>query len=259
MRYNVLVGWAALLTGVSAAAASAQSPREGGGIVLVGVADGQTGAPIANADVRLTSAERNARTDWLGRAQFSGLRRGGHHIAVRALGYEPLSVVVDVRDGARDTLEAVLFLERPSVKLDAVSIVGKGPRDVPVRLREVEARRRLGFGQYITAQELEGEWSQSLADVLSVRFAGLRRTTDSMGRARLYSTRSTALMRDAHPNRCPIDVFFDGMHASDGDVDLPMTPAVAAVEYYTKTAAPPQYRRAGQACGVLLVWFKAGR
>jgi len=239
-------------------ALSAQAPRAGG-VVLVGVADGRTGAPIADADVRLTSVGWSARTNWLGRAEFSGVRRGGHHVAVRALGYAPLGAVVALRDGPLDTLEVVLFLERPSIVLDTVNVVERAGRAVPARLREVEGRRRLGFGQYLFAQELDREWNRPLADVLAIRFAGLRSSLDSTGRPRLYSTRSTGLLRDPYPNRCPIDVFFDGMHASDGDVDLPDPASVAAVEYYSKTSAPPQYRRVGRACGVLLVWFKTGR
>ena len=233
---------------------AAQSPR--GGVVVVGVADAATGAPVIDADVRLTSIGRSARTDWLGRAHFSGVRRGGHHISVRALGYAPLGAVVEVRDGARDTLEAVLFLDRPGAVLDTVNVVARAGRRRPALLREFDARRRIGYGQYLTAQEIDGEWTRPLADVVAVRFAGLRSTADSTGRTRLYSTRSTGLLSDRFPNRCPIDVYYNGVYARDGDIDLPSPIDVAALEYYGKSAAPPQYRRVGKACGVLLVWLK---
>src|ERR1041385_2674135 len=60
--------------------------------LIVSVGDNATGAFISDAQVRLPSEGRVARTQWNGEARFSGLANGRYRIQVRAIGYAPSDI-----------------------------------------------------------------------------------------------------------------------------------------------------------------------
>jgi len=57
--------------------------------LIVSVGDAMNGAFIADAEVRLPSLGRTARTKWDGEASFAGLSPGQYRVQVRAVGYAP--------------------------------------------------------------------------------------------------------------------------------------------------------------------------
>lgn len=63
-------------------------------VLVVQVADAATNGFIADAQVRLPSIGRVARTRWDGEVQFDGLTNGKYRIEVRAIGYAPGNVTV---------------------------------------------------------------------------------------------------------------------------------------------------------------------
>lgn len=54
---------------------------------------------------------------------------------------------------------------------------------------------------------------------------------------------------------CPIAIYLDGVRDPDGLEGI-RTEELRGVEYYSIESAPPQYRRLGKACKVLLFWTK---
>lgn len=112
---------------------------------------------------------------------------------------------------------------------------------IPVRLVGFEVRRRLGIGRFITDSILHAEESRSLTMVLRAYIPGV---------SRLLATRSA----DGPPSdRCGVDVYLNGLRTV-GDLSSFKARDVDAVEFYTASTAPGEYRRAGTFCPVLLLW-----
>ncbi len=221
-------------------------------VIVVGVADGQNGAPLPDAVVRLPDVGKTARTDWIGEARFR-VPRGTHVVEVRRLGYAASSVTILAQG---DSVGPVFMLERLTTSLDTVRVLG---RWVPARLAEFEQRRRMGIGRFLTDSALEREGNRSVALVLSMRFPGIRAAPDpdSPGHYALQSTRvNTLLPHDASKFSavCKVDVYLDGILYNEYDSLFPTD--LAGVEFYTMGTAPPQYRRGTGACQVMLLWSK---
>ena len=66
-------------------------------VLVVSVGDAATGAFIPDAQVRLPSVGRVARTQWNGEARVAGLSDGRYRIQVRAIGYAPAMSTIPTR------------------------------------------------------------------------------------------------------------------------------------------------------------------
>src|SRR6266576_1367791 len=78
-------------------------------VVVAGVADAETGAPLTDALVRLPDLGRAARTDWIGEARIPGIKPGPVRIEVRKLGYAPSDITLMVKG---DSIGPVFMLSR---------------------------------------------------------------------------------------------------------------------------------------------------
>jgi hypothetical protein len=220
-------------------------------VIVVGVADEESGAPIVDAIVQVPQDGRIARTNWLGEASLL-VSRAIRDVGVRHVGYEPSSVTI------RPTADsiAVIFRLRPSTaSLDTVRIEG---RRVPARLQEFETRRRLGIGRFLSDSVLEREGNHSLSLTLSMRFPGIRATPSPEGGHYLVESTRIDASGPRNPNKfssvCKVDVYVDGTLTSDYDSFFPSD--LAGAEFYTMGSAPPQFRRGTGACQVILLWTK---
>jgi hypothetical protein len=118
---------------------------------------------------------------------------------------------------------------------------------------QFEMRRRVGMGRFLTDSVLGKEAGRSLAQVLSMRFPGIRAVAwpANPTHYQLVSAHfSTSL---SHP--CAVDVYLDGAPYRD-DIDAIFPEDVAGVEFYTITTIPPQYRLGRGTCEVVLIWSK---
>jgi hypothetical protein len=218
-------------------------------VVVAGVADAETGAPLTDALVRLPDIGRAARTDWIGEARIAGVKPGPVLIEVRKLGYAPSEITLLVKG---DSIGPVFMLSR-ATSLDTVTVLG---RVVPARLQEFEMRRHMGIGRFLTDSVLEKEGDQSLAVALSMRFPGIRAVPDSpiATHYKLVSMRqSTAISRGN--GMCAVDVYLDGFLYRD-DIDALSPREIAGIEFYAMGSAPPEYRRGTGSCQVMLIWSK---
>jgi hypothetical protein len=212
-------------------------------VIVAGVADADTGAPLPEAQVRLPDLGRLARTDWMGEARIAGVALGPTRIEVRKLGYAPADITLPV---SGDSIGPVFMLARATSVLDTVTVMG---RVVPTRLKDFEIRRRTGLGRFVTDSALEKEASRPLSLLLSMRFPGIRASA-----GRLQSMRfSTTISRGA--GNCGVDVYLDNMLYLD-DIDAIRPWEVAGIEFYTMETAPPRYRRGTGSCQVVLLWSK---
>ena len=246
-----------------AAAGRARDARIANTVLVVQVADAATNGFIADAQVRVPSVGRVARTRWDGVVQFGDLANGKYRIEVRAIGYAPGNVTIAL---IGDTLPVFFSLERVSASLDTVRVRAETS---PRNLREFEDRRRHNIGRFFTDSTLTEHRAQGLQAFLATNVPGVFTTCFSGGGCTLTAKNAE---RD-----CAMLVYLDGF--SLGPTIAPryslargMSPSthprepiefdtfrleeLAGIEVYSRTDAPPQYKPAGDYCKVVLLWSK---
>jgi len=244
-------------------------------ILIVSVGEAGTGAFIKDADVRLVEAKRSARTAWDGEARFAGLATGRIHVQVRAIGFAPGDIDVQV---AGDSAAVHFELERSTVALDTVR-VNEATKVRPM-LQEFETRRKQNIGKFITDSVLRDDRTQSLQFFLATRLPGIQVREQG-----IMSMEPSGLPGD---NDCPVLIYMDGHKITDvnriprkpaaeqplgrgrgGMLNQPAEPArvitpldnirpdsLIGVEYYSRTSAPVQYKPLGNYCKVILLWTR---
>ena len=70
------------------------------------------------------------------------------------------------------------------------------------------------------------------------------------------SEASTSSCFSDHP--CHVKLFLDDQPVAEADINIVHTSELYGVEFYSIGNAPPQYQVSGAACGVMLLWSKAG-
>lgn len=102
---------------------------------------------------------------------------------------------------------------------------------------------------------LERAGTAPISFVLMSHFPGLTfATVESSIRDSLVAVMHPGLLFSVMPT-CPIAMYLDGVWDPDGLEGI-RTEELRGVEYYSIESAPPQYRRLGKACKVLLFWTK---
>ncbi len=224
--------------------AGAQSPTARG--VIDGLVTDTNLVSLSGATVSLLGSTIRVTTGAGGRFRILALPPGQYLIVVHRLGYIPISATVYLADG--DTLRTSFAMEQVASALDTVVTTAKALID---RLSEFEARRTLGFGTFITQEQIERRNSVYVADLLNgIPSVGISRR--KLFTSEAYSTRSGG---------CPMRVFLDGvlLPLPTNLDDLPSPKEVAGIEIYSGSATiPVQYKTANSGCGVILVWTRGG-
>ena len=204
--------------------------------------------PLANAQVGITDGAwttANDRGEWSMDAAPAGTRV----LQVRAVGYYPQRVIVDVVDGAQPITTALPTMQ--SI-LDTVRIAASRLTRVT---RGFEERRRSGFGRFLTQEDVSRRHPLVTSDLFHT-VAGLQ--VEQMAQKRV-------LMNGMFGDRCFPAIYIDGMYMSDlsaDDIDGMVHPdEVAGIEVYTGARAPAQFSRGlagighvGDQCGSIVIW-----
>jgi len=207
-----------------------------------------TNGPVTDAEVTITDLTRTVRTNWIGEGTIADIPSGRHHVRVRRIGYVDAQVDVSFE---KDTVGVFFDLSPQPQSMDAVKTTARPALNA--RMSEFEARRRsnLLVGRFLTDSVLQLDSAMALTRILEKRLPGINSVDNDRTVKRFNCGKPT--------------VYVDGLPTSGsargnsvtGDVtDLRLYSGadIAGVEYYSRTAAPPQYR--GSACGVLLIWTK---
>src|SRR6185436_6508698 len=109
-------------------------------------------APLQGAFVSVLGTKLRIGTGPNGRFRITNVPPGQYLVIVKRVGFRPTSGVVEVR--ATDTLRLSYTLEPISSTLDPVLISEK---PFSLRLGEFAARRRAGFGEFMTQEEIEAK------------------------------------------------------------------------------------------------------
>jgi hypothetical protein len=253
----------------------------------VGVADAETGAPIAGAEIVLPELKMLARSDASGQARINNIPKGTHRVRVRLLGYSASDVQLKFEG---DTTGVVFRLGKAASTITGVDITASA---TPSNLKDFEVRRKQGIGRFLTASDLQSVADQDYMNVVSTRFPGVTIATDNDRQPHLVGTRtgcgaeasvlSTTRgvdrigqeagakkkmgMRDGYEDGdvhgscessrpCVMQIWLDNINIGEDDPALARTWDLSGVEYYTGNSVPARYRNSGSGCGVVLLWSK---
>jgi len=216
-----------------------------------------TGRPIANATLSVSAVARTTRTDSLGEFTLSGLPLGEQALVVQAVGYTPVRALVPLTAGP--PIELDVDLDPPPPVLERV--VTEAAVDAPRNffMAEFESRRAMGFGRFVTREELVRNRGRTLDAILRTRVPGVR-YLDVQGKIVAATTRHAAL----RGGPCYVNVMVDGVLRYAGGAqalffDLRSLEAsmIAGIEFYTVSSLPAEFNLPGSGpCGTLLIWMQ---
>lgn len=233
---------------------SAATPwRTGNGIVRgeVVLADGK---PLATAIARVLGSGTVVRTDSSGVFRIGDAAAGTQTVEVRAVGYDPVRRVVELRPG--DPLAMRVSLTKARVVLDTVRVVAG--RRLPPEIEAVERRWRRGVGVILDGATVRERTSTNLTSVMW-GVPGVR-----LGTRNGYG--NTIYMRGGGGVECIPPIYLDGFRFlaagatlsrfTDGiSLDEVVPPSeVGAIEIYARPAQRPAEYSDTSDCGVVVVW-----
>ena len=243
----------------SVAQRKATAPRgsEAPSTPMRGVIDGFVSdtnlTPLAGAEITVLRTPTKILTNPAGRFRFIDVLPGQYLLVVKRVGYRPTSAVIDVPSG--DTVRLSYTLERAAQGLAAVQITEKKQS---LRMLEFEQRKKLGQGEFFTAEDFEKRVALTLPDVL--RFSKtMSLTPDNTNNGNLVALSNRE--GGGISGYCPMQFLIDGIPLPAG-FPMSILPAprdVAGVEVYSGPASVPlQFSGADRRCGMVLVWTKDG-
>jgi hypothetical protein len=203
-------------------------------------------APLQDASILVVGSTAHAMTGATGRFRMSDLPPGEYILLAHRIGFEPVSARVQVADG--ETVRMSLYLDRISTHLDTVKV--SAPHR-SARLADFDARRRAGFGLFMTADEI-AKRNIPWASNLFIMFQGVNVVTQG---------RTSVAIDRREGAGCAMPVILDGIPVSTNLEELPPPSEIAGIEVYLGPATIPlQYkrRRMPYKCGLILVWTKDG-
>jgi hypothetical protein len=203
-----------------------------------GVVRNDKGKPVQNAQVMVPGTGLDARTQEAGTFALGGLPSGTQTLEVRAIGFEPKRVTVDL---SRDSLTRLdVVLDRPVQTLDAVKVYGQGN----ATMREFQRRLKTGFGHILTPADIAKRNAFQASDLFRT-IPGVRVAPTRGGFG------NTVLIRGCKPT-----VYYNGMRMDDeaaSDIDmLVQIHDLTVVEVYTAASRPAEFF--GNSCGSIVLW-----
>lgn len=237
--------------------------RVGDGQLQGAVVSSSGGRPVTGALVRLGD-NPPTRADDRGAFVLAEAPAGTRMLEVRAVGYNPTRVAVDVIPGAAPV---TVPLATSKAVLDTVKVIVARAADR--HASGFEDRRRSGAGMFLTAEQIARRGAFSTSDLFRM-LRGMRIGYD-------YDTLETdanqnaltelpqlsdrrILMRGISGNWCEPALWFDGNLIPELSVDALdgwVPPGrVAAIEIYSEATVPPQFQRTRSGCGAVLFWTK---
>ena len=242
--------WLGVSLGVSVARpatlAGQQKPSARATGVIAGTVKDETGTPIPNVEVTAIRTAATARSDTAGHFMLT-VPAGSVDLNVRRLAYEPILLMMQV--SANDTAEVDVTLSIVAQKLTGVIILADAVQRR--QLDAFEARRKLGFGHFITRYQIERRNPRLLSD-MTYLVPGATLIQLPNGRAVLRFSRGSA--RD-----CPPQYYVDGMMITGFNIDDTPPGDVEGVEFYSgSSTVPVEFSRINSTsnCGVVAIWTR---
>ena len=213
------------------------------------VLDKASSVGLPGVEVLIVGSNRTIQTDSGGNFAISDLPNGYLELRVRAIGFQPMQLHLDLHDGED--------LER-NVEMQP-SGVGKAAQELPAlmvkehavnyRLVDFERRRQTGRGHYLTDEDIRASGANTLqAAVRGLRGVNFECRAD--GVCRIHMARA--------PNNCDpqyvVDTRVDNMFGPD----TPIRDIVGLEVYTGPSDVPGEFAGRDAGCGVVVIWTRSG-
>ena len=212
-----------------------------GSATLTGRVLDPTGTGLPRARVSINGDSAVASTDADGRFVLRNLRSGTRVLSVRRLGFQPTEVPVNLL--TRVPVDVIVKLEKFVVVLDTVRVIAF--RDIALDRVGFSRRKKSGMGYYMTPDDIARRHAFDLAGLLSM--APMLRRSYSGGRA-IITGRPFGI-----GGGCVTWWLDDSPWLGGGIEDVIHPDEIVAVEVYSASFAPAQYRRFGN-CETVVLW-----
>lgn len=202
--------------------------------------------PLAGARVSITNGPETRAND---RGEWTLLEvpPGTRMLEIRAVGYYPERVAVDVVEGAAPVRTA---LPTMAAVLQTVKIRASRVNDRNVA--GFAERRHMGMGRYLTHEDVARRQPIFTSDLFRM-IPGIR-----LDRVGLADTRIS--MRGIFADRCAPAVYLDGHYMrglSADDINAWVSPdAIAGIEIYSPGTVPAQFEPGMSGCGSIVIWTR---
>jgi hypothetical protein len=225
------------------------APVRRGRSILSGVVRNDQGEPLAGAQLMVWGSGGTTTTRDDGRFTIADLPAGTQTVEARYVGYAPARRTVNLVSG--HTVATTITMSERADVLDEVTVYGAA-RQLQNHLAAFNQRRKLGFGRFITREDIEKQ--------KPLRFTDLLRSTPGL---RLVATGGlnyaiVASHGTMSGGACRPLIFIDGVALANSDgLDMMVEPQeVAAVEIYNGVGeTPPQFRGGLRGeCGSIAIW-----
>jgi hypothetical protein len=212
---------------------------------LIGkVYDSRTGEALINAQVLIDGAVVPAHLSSQARFVLGNLEPGRRQIAIRNVGYRPVSTTVEFAPG--QTVEKTFELEFTGEQLPDLEVEAKVSKTLP-RFVDFERRAKRGIGHFITRDEIRVRGYMNMGDALRT-VKGVRAICDVLG--------CVIKMARAAPGCGPV-YYVDGQLARSFAESTPIND-VQGIEVYRGSAETPgEFTGSGAMCGVVAIWTRA--
>ena len=201
------------------------------------------GEGLPNVSVRIDRPEGTALTDATGQFSFGQVPAGVRALDIRALGFRPSRVGVNMRPAQR--LERDITLDRTVAVLGTVTV--RANRSATWDSVGFDSRRKQGAGYFFTRENLKGITDLATALRLVPGISG--RSTD----------RSQRLVAGRGSGCFPAFVVNGVRFAAGGSIGpeaMVRAEDVRGMEVYTsRLATPPEHQRYGD-CAVIVIWLR---
>jgi len=240
------------------------------GVVLVDSLE----RPIAGAEVELVGTAYRTRSDSSGAFSLRGVPVGAYRLQLRAVGYAPLNLDVQLSADGLDGVEALL---RPvAQELERVRIRAS-LTPTARHLIDFENRRKFGIGKFIDSTRL---WAyggpQAWYRALVSEVPGMRAMPYGSSLALARSSRGTSSIMKPMPSGdntdrrrgaqkgCYLRVIIDGQTRYNTNLDETLFdvstydgPPIVAAEVYSSAQLPAEFNRMSDySCGAIVLWTK---
>jgi len=233
-----------LLYAVLAVGAAATATRQDTLAGLTGTVSASTsGRPLPGVTVAVVGTDAFQVTDSTGAFTVARLAPGRRTLRLSYGGRVSEDYDVVLQPGRMADL--AILLDVGGVDLAPI-VVEATSTAYALSLAGFYARRRRGFGHFVTREDIE----RRRPNQLSVLLAGSGIVMRCV-RSVCYPTRS------ASGRRCAVSVFVDGMKVEQYDIDAIPPEDVLGIEVYRQGAdTPVEFSRWSAACGAIVIWTK---
>jgi hypothetical protein len=225
-------------------------------VLLLQVRD-EKGRPLSDAQVTVAGVNKPGRSDATGEAFLNQIPAGNRLVELTRPGYEAMRVAADF--AGTDTVRREVAMKPQPVELEGVVATSWG-RSMRLRRNGFYDRQRAGLGVSMTADRIELLHPLRTSDIFRYMRGFLVRQT-SAGPV-VVGTRGGGLgNRDCIPI-----VYLDGAATPSNNgrdqhdsLDMLRPDDILAIEAFQGPATiPAEFNPLGSACGVILIWSRAG-